>query len=277
MRDRELELIAALVEGRLEDEAEARALVASGPEFRAEYEAQKTAYEALSGVGSAALTETERAGLRRDLWTELRSGEAAAAPRKTPWYYRWVPALAGMFVVVGLVAVIGNQGGDDSATEGVAQLSAETTAADSSDVTDAGGGEFAGDVDSGEDEAMEEGSDGGSEAPEDRSTSPAASTFYSAEADMVRSGALEDETADSITEPAENLAPCLDAASLAGYQPLTILTSPIQSGDIDLGDSVPVPSAASPIIVAVPEGADISSAVVAFVDRGSCEVVHLDR
>lgn len=277
MRDQELELIAALVEGRLENEAEARALVDSGPEFRAEYVAQKTAYEALTALGSATLTETERAGLRRDLWTELRAEQAAPASQKTPWYYRWVPALAGMFVVIGLVAVVGNLSGEDSSGEVVAELSAETTVAASSDVTEAADADVEANADSGGDEAMEEDADGGSQQPEDRSVTPAATSFYSTEADMVRSGALDEAPIDSGAGSENGLAPCLEAADLAGYEPLSVLTSPIQTGDIELDESIPVPSESSPIIVAVPEGADMSSAVVAFVDRGSCEVVHLDN
>ncbi|MGD2043890.1 MAG: hypothetical protein PVJ28_09600 [Acidimicrobiia bacterium] len=273
MRDHELELIAALVEGRLEDEAEARALVESAPQFRVEYEEQKIAYEALSTVGTASLTENERAGLRRDIWTELRA-EHSAAPQKTPWYYRWVPALAGMFVVVGLVAVI-NQGGDDSGEEAVAQLSTNTTAEASSEATESADGETGGDTDSAQEEAMEDEGAGDSQAPEDRSLSPATASFYSAEADMVRSGALAETPSDGGVEPQDSLAPCLEAASLAGYEPLKILTAPIQSEGLDL-DSIPVPSETSPIIVAIPEGADVSSAVIAFVDRGSCEVIHLD-
>ena len=43
MRNKEVELIAALAEGSLEDETAARALVASSTKHQAEYEAQKTA------------------------------------------------------------------------------------------------------------------------------------------------------------------------------------------------------------------------------------------
>src|ERR687892_348665 len=102
MRDQDLELIAALVEGRLDDETEARALIASSAEAREEYEAQKRAYESLAAMGTAHLTETERATLHRDLWTELRGGDTPERT-KTPWYVRWSPVAAGLFVVVGIV------------------------------------------------------------------------------------------------------------------------------------------------------------------------------
>lgn len=67
MREHEIDLIAALVEGRLEDETEARALITSSPEMRQEYQAQKLAYEALAGAGMVRMTESERSALHRDI------------------------------------------------------------------------------------------------------------------------------------------------------------------------------------------------------------------
>jgi hypothetical protein len=271
MRDHELELIAALVEGRLEDEAEARALIRSSSELAAEYQAQKTAFDALSGVGAASLSETERASLRREVWTELRA--PAATRGRTPWYYRWVPALAGMFVVVGLVAVVSQGGGDDAGEEAAARLSAETTAAESAD----GGAGEAG-VDSDSLDEAEESTDTTSQASAGSfDLSPAATEFYSVQASMVRSGALDDPPTDETTvSPEEAAAPCLDAANLAGYVPLKILTAPIESDQFDV-EALPVPSASNPVIVAIPEGSDLASAVVAFVDEGSCRVIHVDE
>lgn len=272
MRDNELELIAALVEGRLEDEAEARALIESSPELQAEYEAQKTAFEALSAVGTTSLTETERSSLRRDVWTELKA-PAASAPARNPWYFRWVPALAGLFVVVGLVAVI-SQGGGDDVSEPVARLSAETSTADGAD---GGAGETGADVHADQDEAMEETEPTSGATQDALSLSPPAVEFYSAQASMVRSGALEEEpTAETTQSPEEAAAPCLETSRLAGYVPLTILTAPIESDRVDLG-SIPVPSESNPVIVAIPEGADLTSAVIAFVDQDSCQVIHLDE
>jgi hypothetical protein len=95
MRERDLDLIVALVEGRLEDEEEARALIESSSKHRLEYEAQKTAYQALSSAGTASLSETERAGIRRDVWSDLRSRPTPVVPAN-PWYYRWVSVAAGV-------------------------------------------------------------------------------------------------------------------------------------------------------------------------------------
>ena len=86
MRSHEQELISALVEGRLEDEAEALALIASSPALRSEYEAQKLAYEALTAIPQAQLTDHERAALHRDVWTELQARPTSLAVR-TPWYF----------------------------------------------------------------------------------------------------------------------------------------------------------------------------------------------
>lgn len=294
MRDHELELIAALVEGRLEDETEARALIESTPEHRAEYEAQRTAYEALSVIGTAGLSEAERTSLRRDVWTELRAAQTPARAR-TPWYYRWVPALAGMFVVVGLVTVLNQGGADESAgTEAAQQLSAATgsdiesaatgtTEAVTEATEDAGGGgsetdqAASGDDEEAMEEAVEE-TDGAQEPPgETRSLTPTALDFYSAEADMVRSGALEEGTGgDVAVEASSEMEDCLLTASLSGYVPLGIQTAPLQSGDMDL-DSIRVPSISDPVIVAIPEGADLTSAIIAFVDRLSCDVIYLDE
>jgi hypothetical protein len=109
MRERDRELIAALAEGRLEDEAEARALLESSPEARAELETQRRALAALTQLGSAAMTETEKAVLHRDLWTLLRTQEAPHT-RSATWLNRWSLAAAGLLLVVG-VATVFSQGG----------------------------------------------------------------------------------------------------------------------------------------------------------------------
>lgn len=133
MRDQELELIAALVEGRLEDETEARALITSSIEAREEYETQKLAHDALQAMGTARLGEDERAALHRDVWTDLRAGAPTPKTRR-PWYYRWVPVAAALFLVVGLAAVLSGGGeetarllGEISSDLGAGDATAETT------------------------------------------------------------------------------------------------------------------------------------------------------
>ncbi|MGH8945655.1 MAG: hypothetical protein ACRDVL_05860, partial [Acidimicrobiia bacterium] len=63
MNEREHQLIAALAEGSLEDESEARSLLERSDEAQAEYRLQVAALQALVEVGSASLQETERAEL----------------------------------------------------------------------------------------------------------------------------------------------------------------------------------------------------------------------
>ncbi len=118
MHEHDLDLIAAFAEGSLEDESVARALVETCSECRAEYDGQQAVLAALATVPEARMSDIERAGLHRDLWTDLR-----AAPAKrpvSPWWYRWSYVAAGLFVVVGLVGVLGGQFGmgGDSAEQG---------------------------------------------------------------------------------------------------------------------------------------------------------------
>ncbi|MFQ5523415.1 MAG: hypothetical protein ACE5F5_07540 [Acidimicrobiia bacterium] len=105
MREQDRELIAALVEGRLEDETQARALIASSEEARAEYEAQLLARSALAELGPARMTEAEKAALHRDLWTRLRT-EHAPTRRLRPTAMRWSLAAAALLLVVGVAGVL---------------------------------------------------------------------------------------------------------------------------------------------------------------------------
>jgi hypothetical protein len=200
MRDHERELIAALVEGRLDDESEARALVASSPELHEEYEAQLLAYRALTGAGSVSLSEAERAELHRDVWTALR--HRSEAPARGAWYLRAAAVAAGLFVVVGLAAVLSTSGGQDAGVMG--GLAADLDVGPTSEE----GREAA--------EAPADDSDG-AETFEDAATTTAAGServaealsldYLAAEADRVRSGessspaqAFDDDT-DEDTRP----------------------------------------------------------------------------
>ncbi len=116
MHKHDLNLIAALADGSLEDETRALSRVGSCSDCRVEYEAQKSVLGALAVVEPAAMTEHEKAALHRDLWTELRTG-APVAQTTAPWWYRWSYAAAGLFVIIGLAAVVSQMtgGGDTSA------------------------------------------------------------------------------------------------------------------------------------------------------------------
>jgi len=264
MRDHELELIAALVEGRLDDETEARALIGSSTEHREEYEAQKTAYEALRGAGIAELTHSERSALHRDVWTALRQDQTPARPG----WYRWVPVTAGvLFVLLGLVAVL-SRGGQD------AGVFAETAAdLDGGDGTSTPADALARDDDGG----AGEDSDEGAVVEEPTGTTMTAfgsppeeevSAFYSEEAERIRAGEFTArmQTYDAGSE--NDLDSCLETADLDGFQVVALLDPP---DDIDSGD------AGAPVLVAVSEGTELADAAVAFVDRSDCRLIHLDE
>lgn len=261
MRKHEIELIAALAEGTLEDETQARALIASSSKARAEYEAQKTALDALAKIQPAVLSDTEKATLHRDIWTELKA-RPVATKKVTPWYYRWSYAAAGLFLVVGLVAVLNTGGGDDAATE---EIAASREAGETADTTIATGG-----------------ADQGAEAPsvaEDSTTDGEAGTpdpvveFFREQASRVRAGqfysALAVPEKDQSSVATENSA-CLSSAGLDEYEALGKVTfDEAMSYGLD---------PETPYLVAVPAGVPIDeSTPVAFVDLLTCDRIHIDE
>lgn len=147
MHRHDLELIAALADGTLEDETLARERVDSCDECQTEFEAQTSAIVALATLTPATMTEHEKAALHRDLWTELRTGAAPKSTPAVPWWYRWSYAAGALFVVVGLVAVLSqvNGGDDDGGTElastDVSAASAEEASEPPADAGPIGGGE----------------------------------------------------------------------------------------------------------------------------------------
>lgn len=125
MHDHDLDLIAALAEGSLGDEAEARSLVESCEVCRAEYEAHTEVLARITAAPRPEMTDLEKAALHRDLWTELRREPQTAG--SVPWWQRLTYAAAALFVVVGLVAVLDRGGGDG---EDAQLLAIDTTVAD---------------------------------------------------------------------------------------------------------------------------------------------------
>lgn len=135
MRRHEIELITALAEGTLDDETEARALVASSDALRAEYEAQRAAIEASRQLPGATMSDPERATLRRDVWAALRSNPTAR-PSARRWSPRLAAAAAALLVVAGTAAVLGqmtpSETGEAAAIEPAASpLSGERDLGDS--------------------------------------------------------------------------------------------------------------------------------------------------
>jgi hypothetical protein len=154
MHDHPLDLIAALADGSLSDEAEARALVESCPDCREEYRAQTEVIGWLTATPAAEMTDLEKAALHRDLWTELRN-QPGKSPA-TPWWQRLVYVAAGLFITVGLVSVLNNRALNDSAESGA------TTVAEALDAPTE------------ETPFVAQGSDDGESAPEMATTTAAA-------------------------------------------------------------------------------------------------------
>lgn len=115
--DHDLDLIAALVEGDLEDPRAAEDLVASCPECRQAYRAHLTIRQAIEAAPRPSLDDLERQRLRSSVWNALQTDNAdsAAGPvGNTPWWYRIAPVAAAFVVVVGATAILSPA--DDAAT-----------------------------------------------------------------------------------------------------------------------------------------------------------------
>lgn len=258
MRKNELELIAALAEGTLEDESDALALVESSPEHRAEYEAQKAALAALRSVGPAALTEAEKSALHRDVWTQLTAQPTAAA--KTPWYYRLAFGGAAVVVVVaGVLAVLNQGGADDAGTAAFEEVAEDLSQGEAESAAPlAGDGADIEQADTTEAAATDEG----------LADEPGFSYFADV-ADRYRLQSTRAMSSDDDSFTEEN-ASCLTRADLDGYVAIGLLeVADAKAAGLD---------AESPYLVAVPEGAEIDDATpVAFVETGTCLLVHLDE
>jgi hypothetical protein len=295
MRDHELELIAALVEGRLEDESEARALIASSPELEDEYLAQKTVYEALRSAPPVALSDTEKAALHRDVWTGLRAGRPAATPTRAPWYYRWVPVAAGMFVIVGIVAVINQGGADSNAGQEAAGLTATTSAATDSATGGPAGGDgstrgLTGEIEDG-DSGTEDTSTPSSETipgdgeatipPVDADLTSSELAFYQAEADEVRKGDLSGVELEGYDNEATlaDLVSCIAESGLTGFEMVGARSAEILEDELrqlQAASGIELPADLEALAAAIPAGADLDHAVVAFVDLVDCRLIFAD-
>lgn len=261
MRKRELELIAGLAEGTLEDETEARALIESSEQHRFEYETQRTAIEALRSVEPARLNDHERAALHRDVWTELQAAPTTAT--RSPWYYRWSYVAAGFLVVaVGLGTVL-SQGGDDAAdtSREVSAGLADDLAANETATTESAAG--AATAEDGQEQ------DSG-EAP----LAPLSSRFtelFAERARLARSGDLQafESAGEAGADESLTHAECLAQTELGDYMVL---------GEISVEEAREFGlEADTPYIIAVPGGVTLGpDTPVAFVESGTCVVVHTD-
>jgi len=271
MNRRELELLAALAEGRLEDEREALSLVESSPEHLAEYEAQKAAVQALRSTPAAELTEHERAALRRDVWAALRPTPAPAAPRAR----RWAPAAAVVVAVVGSAVVL-NQA-LVSPPERFAIMSSQSDTAYQQTGTTAVAAALESLAESGP--VTETGADEASKRlPESASEDPLV-TFLSKRATRLRESDQQDYAAGR-DDPSfsDAHAPCVSRAALevdsdldlTGYEAIDLVTEEetLQAGL----DSPKAYLIAVPAAMAVGEDPP-----VAFIELETCVLTHLER
>lgn len=245
MHDHDLDLIASLADGSLDDQTEARARVETCQECRLEYESQVSVLGALATMGPVRLTDLEKAALHRDLWTELRS-EPAKRVSTTPWWYRTSYAAAGLFVAVGLVAVVSQLGiGGDTGEQ------AETFSEVSSGLEDGTNGEAASPMDAGSQESTE-------------TTNATGDVGALSTADFET---LATETrlqqlppTDRATLTTEDEVDCLNAAGLEDHELV---------GTVDRDRAY---------LIAVPAGVDLDADTpVSFVDADTCEVVHVEE
>lgn len=292
MQDHELELIAALVEGRLDDDTEARRLVASSPAHAEEYELQRLAYQALNDLEPATLSDTERSALHRDVWTSLHSRPEAGRTGANPWWYRWTAVAAALLVVGGSAAVLsqnmgaGDSGSDEVFSEMAAPLDEETagTTIAAAEAPDAGADSAGGSADTSVTTFAVTEDDGSTR-------SSALEQLFSAKASEVRAG---NESAPDLhfyenvaaVDPAitECVARATEAAGLDGFQVVATADLPsIPEPEDDTSTSTVAPTiVASPgggshgVAVASPESVEPSEAPLAFVDLAECEVEYLD-
>ena len=244
MHRHDLDAIAALADGTLENEAGARALIATCDECHAEYQSQRAVLAALSATGQVAMTETERAALHRDLWTALRSRQARR-PAK-PWWYRVSYAAASLLVVIGVAAVISQTDSKDAA-ETFAALSADEAA-----------------------DVMEE-STARSAAPAPTSAAaandsasvaaaPEAAFDFAAIAKSVRSDATtlsQYSREDGTTAGSVEMSECVIQAEVEGQRIVTAIEN---------------------YILLLPDGVEIGpDTPITFVDTTTCTVVHVEE
>lgn len=262
MHRHDLDLIAAYASGDLDNEARARALVASCDECRSEYQFHVSILGELGDLEHPAMTSAEKASMHRDLWAELRAGPRTlgrSSESRSPLWYRWSAAAAGLFLVVGLLTVLINQTpqndfetigneltageaprfGDGDSSSGQGELGAgspETTAAD--------GAGFGSEGQPGA--VAPDGAEGGD--------------TYFAMIDQVRESEDAQFSGYASEEVADDTAACLRAAGLEGQRTI---------GEVDTE---------TPYLLVIPADEPFESdSRITVVDSATCEVVHVDN
>ena len=246
MHEHDPDLIAALADGSLDDETEARALIESCDRCLSEYQDQVEVLALLVATPTARMNDLERAALHRDIWTELRRSPSRTGI--TPWWVRWSYVAAGLFVTVGLVSVLNGQFlsiGGDSAGEAFSEIGSGL------DDTGAGGEQApltAADVDEGAESAT-------TTAAAEEAALPYPFADLADEARANRDLA-EDRSSQFSTEAGE-VEECLELSGLADQ---------VLVEELDLDRRY---------LVMMPEG-ETGDLTVTFVALDDCEIVYVD-
>jgi hypothetical protein len=247
MRSHEIELVTALAEGTLPDETEARALISSSAEARAEYEAQVKAIEALRSLGDEQLTAAESAELRREVWTGLRA--VPNTPARSPWWARAAAAMGAVALAIGLFSVISGQ--LDERQAGSIEGTGEVTSLDdgaSAPTSDAAG--------------VTTTIAGGTAA--DR----AVLEFFATTSEEIRERAFTGESIDPEEQGSDfaDLEACVEHAGLTGQRIMGLVEGPGEEDDEETPQS---------FIAVVPGDTALEEDTpVTFVDPTACVIVY---
>lgn len=249
MHRHDFDLIAALAEGSLDDETEARALLESCEECQAEYRSQLEVLTILSSTPPAEMTELEKAALHRDLWTELRN-PSTEAPTGRAWH-RWSYVAAGLFVTVGLVGVLSGQlglGGGDSGSGEITETSSDPARYSADD------GSAAPLLDA----APAEGGDAESAATTTMAAEEADPLPYAEFAEQARMARESSQPSTQTLSSKDDIDRCLDEAGLTDVRVVEELVLDQR------------------YLLVMPRD-ETSQPIVTFIAMDSCEIVYVDE
>ncbi len=250
MHRHDLNLIADYASGALDDTSRAKSLVESCETCHSEYQLQRDVRHSLNAVPPASLTESERSALRRDLWTELRSGTQPPERRsRIPFWYRLSFGAAAVVLVAGVMFVYADSASDDSSEAASFDAASATTSAGAASAED----DVQRDSASPPEEAAP--SDGGSDgamAPEESEYLPMIEAMRQAPAQTGIATYASQSLESTVLE-------CLNEAGLADHDPVGTV-----------GES-------SRFYLAIPPGEVFDAETpISVVDATTCELIHID-
>lgn len=136
--EHDLDIVAALAEGRTTDTGRAEQLIRTCDVCAEAYRAHVVVLDAVAAEPPPRLDDLERRRLRASVWDRVVEDEPGSVPvqgRPAPWWYRVAPVAAALVVVVGIAVALPRGGGDagsdeiiDAAAPVTEQLSESDTA-----------------------------------------------------------------------------------------------------------------------------------------------------